>query len=159
MSSMTAEPTPPSLKSDRNIDYVPLQSALMAEEFETADRITLQKICELAGPEAIQRGWLYFTEVENFPIVDLQTIDELWRIYSNGKFGYSVQRKIWLGVGQTWEKLWPKIGWKSGNNWTRYPTEFVWDLSAPQGHLPLSNQLRGVRVIASLLKHPAWTQS
>ncbi|PLZ94121.1 hypothetical protein CI594_16205, partial [Fischerella thermalis CCMEE 5196] len=43
-----------------------------------------------------------------------------------------------------------------GNNWTRYPQEFTWDLSAPKGHLPLSNQLRGVRVIASIFAHPAW---
>ncbi|NET49629.1 MAG: hypothetical protein F6K09_13095, partial [Merismopedia sp. SIO2A8] len=50
-----------------------------------------------------------------------------------------------------------KIGWKSGNSCTRYPNEFTWDISAPAGHLPLSNQLRGVRVMSSLLSHPAWT--
>ncbi|PLZ36777.1 hypothetical protein CBP27_11530, partial [Fischerella thermalis WC542] len=55
-----------------------------------------------------------------------------------------------------WDNLWVKIGWKKGKNWTRYPQEFTWDLSAPRGHLPLSNQLRGVRVIASIFAHPAW---
>jgi hypothetical protein len=30
-------------------------------------------------------------------------------------------------------------------------------LTAPVGHLPLSNQLRGVRVMEALLCHPAWT--
>lgn len=145
------------LKSERNIDYSPLEELLRAQDFQAADKMTLEKLCELAGVEATQRKWLYFTEVENFPVSDLHTIDKLWRNYSEGKFGFSVQREIWLSLGKNWEKLWPKIGWKTGNNWTRYPNEFTWALSAPKGHLPLSNQLRGVRVMASLLSHPAWT--
>lgn len=145
------------LKSERNIDYTPLETLLKAQDFQAADQMTLEKLCELAGVETTQRKWLYFTEVENFPVTDLQTIDKLWLNYSEGKFGFSVQREIWLSLGKNWEKLWPKIGWKSGNNWTRYPNEFIWNLSAPKGHLPLSNQLRGVRVMASLLSHPAWT--
>ena len=145
------------LKSERNIDYTPLETLLKAQDFQAADQMTLEKLCELAGVEATQRKWLYFTEVENFPVTDLQTINQLWLNYSEGKFGFSVQREIWLTLGKNWEKLWPKIGWKAGNNWTRYPNEFTWDLSAPKGHLPLSNQLRGVRVMASLLSHPAWT--
>lgn len=144
------------LKSDCNIDYSELQKLLANQDFQAADRLTLQKMCELAGEEALKRNWLYFTEVENFPIADLQTIDKLWLIHSEGKFGFSVQRQMWLGLRKNWENLWVKIGWKNGNNWTRYPNEFIWSLDAPKGHLPLSNQLRGVRVISSLFSHPAW---
>lgn len=144
------------LHSERGIDYKQLQHLLTIQDFQAADRLTLQKLCELAGPQAIQRKWLYFTEVEKFPITDLQTINTLWLVHSEGKFGFSIQREIWLS-SPNWEKFWPKIGWKIGNNWTRYPDGFTWNLSAPKGHLPLSNQLRGVRVIASLLSHPAWT--
>jgi hypothetical protein len=145
------------LKSDRRINYNSLQQLLIQQDFQAADLLTIQTMCEMAGPQAVQRKWLYFTEVENFPTTDLQTINHLWVVYSEGKFGFSVQREIWLGVGKNWESLWPKIGWKDGNKWTRYPNEFTWDLSAPRGHLPLSNQLRGVRVMASLLSHPAWS--
>lgn len=145
------------LHSERGIDYSSLQHLLLQQDFLAADRLTLQKLCELAGAQAVQRKWLYFTEVENFPIPDLQTINSLWFLHSEGKFGFSVQREIWLSLGKDFLKFWPKIGWKSGNNWTRYPNEFTWDLSAPRGHLPLSNQLRGVRVIAALLSHPAWS--
>ncbi len=145
------------LHSECNLDYHPLQQLLAKQEFQAADQLTLQKLCELAGAEAVQRKWLYFTEIDQLPILDLQTINSLWLTYSEGKFGFSVQREIWLSVSQTWEKLWPKIGWKNGNNWTRYPQEFTWNLTAPRGHLPLTNQLRGVRVINSLLNHPAWT--
>lgn len=145
------------LASDRGVDYSNLRELLQAEQFQEADRITLQLMCEAAGPQAAGRGWLYFTEVDQLPVTDLRTIDQLWLAVSEGRFGFSVQRKIWLGQGKTWEKLWPVIGWKQGNHWTRYPDEFIWDLTAPQGHLPLSNQLRGVRVLASILSHPAWS--
>ncbi|MUG94200.1 hypothetical protein F7734_18125 [Scytonema sp. UIC 10036] len=145
------------LKSDGNIDYSPIQKLLAEQDFQAADRITIQKMCELAGPKAVQRKWLYFTEVENFPATDLQTLNSLWVVHSEGKFGFSVQREIWLGLGKNWDNLWEKIGWKKGNNWTRYPNEFTWKLTAPRGHLPLSNQLRGVRVMASLLSHSAWS--
>jgi hypothetical protein len=147
------------MPSARGIDYGSLQDCLIRQDFQAADRQNILKLCELAGPDAVRRKWLYFTEVEQFPKEDLQTMDLLWRVYSEGKFGFSVQRKIWLGVGQDWERLWPRIGWKNGNIWTRYPGEFIWDLSAPDGHLPLSNQLRGVRVMASLLSHPAWAEA
>ncbi|MBW4627561.1 MAG: GUN4 domain-containing protein [Brasilonema octagenarum HA4186-MV1] len=144
------------LTSECGIDYSSVQQLLAASDFQAADRMTLQKMCELAGSAAVQRKWLYFTEVGNFPATDLKTINSLWLVHSEGKFGFTVQREIWLSLGKNWENLWEKIGWKKGNNWTRYPNEFTWDLSAPRGHLPLSNQLRGVRVIASLLSHPAW---
>ena len=145
------------LRSECGVDYAQLQHLLAAQDFQSADRTTIQKLCELAGPTAVQRKWLYFTEVGSLPNTDLQTINTLWLVYSEGKFGFSVQREIWLSLGKNWEKFWPQIGWKTGNNWTRYPGEFTWELTAPKGHLPLSNQLRGVRVIAALLSHPAWS--
>lgn len=145
------------VRSQRGIDYQPLQMLLVQQDFQAADRLTLENLCELAGPAAVQRRWIYFTEVDDFPVEDLQTINTLWLVYSEGKFGFSVQRDLWLSVGKNWDRLWPLIGWKSGNNWTRYPSGFTWNLTAPRGHLPLSNQLRGVRTMASLMAHPAWT--
>ncbi|MCC5607663.1 GUN4 domain-containing protein [Nostoc sp. CHAB 5834] len=147
------------LKSECGINYNSLQQLLAVQDFQAADRVTIEKMCELSGPTAVQRKWLYFTEVEKTSAVDLQTINNLWLVHSEGKFGFSVQREIWLSLGKNWENFWPKIGWKAGNTWTRYPNEFTWDLSAPRGHLPLSNQLRGVRVFASLLSHPAWSKN
>jgi hypothetical protein len=145
------------LRSQSGIDYSWLQQLLAKQDFQAADRLTLEKLCELAGETAVKRKWLYFTEVESLPAVDLQTINLLWLVHSEGKFGFSVQREIWLSVGKNWDKFWPQIGWKKGNNWTRYPQEFVWDLSAPRGHLPLSNQLRGKQPFVALLSHPVWS--
>ena len=146
------------LESAQGIDYQPLQKLLAQQDFQAADVTTLQKMCELAGASAIERKWIYFTEVINLPVLDLKTLDRLWLMSSEGKFGFSVQRRIWLSLGKDYNKLWSKIDWKSGNTWTRYPNEFIWDLSAPRGHLPLSNQLRGVRVIDAIFAHPAWNK-
>ncbi len=143
-------------QSDRGVDYHDLQMLLVKQEYEMADQVTMQKLCELAGDQAIARKWVYFTEVSQFPAIDLQAIDIIWRLYSEDKFGWSKQRELWLRLGQDWERLWTQLQWKTGNTWTRYPNEFIWDLSAPVGHLPLSNQLRGVRTMDSLLCHPAW---
>ncbi|AFZ48156.1 GUN4 domain protein [Cyanobacterium stanieri PCC 7202] len=144
-------------ESSLNIDYSELQQLLIDKEYQKADVLTRVKLCEIAGEKAQQRKWLYFTEISKFPISDLHTIDLLWNVYSEGKFGYSVQRKIWLSQGKDFIELWTKLKWKNGNRWTKYPQEFIWDLSAPLGHLPLSNQLRGVREIDALFAHPAWT--
>ncbi len=86
---------------------------------------------------------------------DLETIDRLWTIYSTGRFGFSIQAKILKSVGKKYELMWPKIGWKKEGLWTRYPGSFCWSLDAPDGHMPLINQLRGVRLMDSILRHPA----
>jgi hypothetical protein len=147
-----------SLDSDRQIDYSSLQQALAQQKFQEADTITRQKLCELAGEDAIKRKWVYFTEVEQFPVTDLSTLNQLWFLHSQGKFGFSIQREIWLSLDKDFTKLWTKIGWKNEITWTRYPNEFIWNLDAPKGHLPLSNQLRGVREIAAIFAHAAWSK-
>lgn len=146
------------LKSEKNISYRDLQELLIKKDYQSADALTRVKLCQLVGEKAVQRKWIYFTEVNQCPVIDLGTIDLLWQIYSEGKFGYSIQRKIWLFLGKNYEELWIKLSWKKGNKWTKYPQEFIWDLTAPLGHLPLSNQLRGVREIDALFAHPAWSQ-
>lgn len=144
------------LASDRQVDYDPLQTLLVEEKYLDADILTLQLLCELAGPQALRRKWLYFTEVKGLPVTDLHTIDRLWRIYSEGKFGFSIQRQLWLSSGKDYNQLWEKIDWREGNNWTRYPKAFTWSTNAPIGHLPTSNQLRGSQMINALFNHPAW---
>jgi hypothetical protein len=144
------------LKSDRGVDYQPLQHLLVQQSWEAADKLHNLKLCEAANTDALQRKWIYFTEVNSLAIADLRTLNALWMAHSEGKFGYSVQREIWLSVGKNWDKLWPKLAWKQENLWTRYPGGFTWTLAAPKGHLPLSNQLRGVQVMNALMNHPAW---
>jgi hypothetical protein len=144
--------------SARGLDYAPLQRALMAQQFEEADRITSSLLRELAGPEAIRRGYVYYSEVSPIASADLDSLDRLWVCYSRGRFGFSVQGKLLRSCNGRWELLWPKLAWKDAGRWTRYPGSFQWSIEAPEGHMPLVNQLRGVRLMDALLNHPAVQQ-
>ncbi|MEB3321757.1 MAG: GUN4 domain-containing protein [Synechococcaceae cyanobacterium] len=136
-------------------DYRALQRHLMQQEFELADRLTSDHLRALAGPSAERRGYVYYSEVAAMPAADLESLDRLWICYSRGRFGFSVQGRLLRACGGQWERLWPRIGWKENGVWTRYPGSFTWSLDAPDGHMPLINQLRGVRLMDALLRHPA----
>jgi len=144
--------------SARGLDYAPLQRALMAQQFEEADRITSALLRELAGPQAVRRGYVYYSEVPPMPSADLDSLDRLWVCFSQGRFGFSVQGTLLASCNGRWELLWPKLAWKDGGQWTRYPGSFQWSIEAPEGHMPLVNQLRGVRLMDALLNHPALQQ-
>jgi len=144
--------------SARGLDYAPLQQALMAQQFEEADRITSALLRELAGPDAVRRGYVYYSEVPPMPSADLDSLDRLWVCFSRGRFGFSVQGRLLRSCNARWELLWPKLAWKDGGRWTRYPGSFQWSIDAPEGHMPLVNQLRGVRLMDALLNHPALQQ-
>ena len=146
------------VSSGQGIEYAPLQWALARQEFEEADRITSEILRQLAGPAAVKRGYVYYSEVAVFAAVDLESLDRLWVVYSQGRFGFSVQLRLLRSLAGRWDQLWPRLGWKQGGLWTRYPGSFTWSLQAPEGHLPLVNQLRGVRLMDALLQHPALQQ-
>lgn len=141
--------------SAQGIDYAPLQRQLLLQEWEAADRSTSELLRQLAGSGAQRRGYVYYSEVATMPAPDLESLDRLWLVYSQGRFGFSVQGRLLAACGGDWSRLWPRLGWKCNGTWTRYPTGFTWSLEAPDGHLPLVNQLRGVRLMDSLLCHPA----
>ena len=138
-----------------DLRYNNLQLNLLKQNFEEADRLTSAYLRKLAGKVAENRGYVFYSEVKDMPGEDLVTIDRLWNIYSQGKFGFSNQAKLLKSVGKRYDLLWPKIGWKKDGIWTRYPSSFCWSLKAPEGHMPLVNQLRGVRLMDSILKHPS----
>ena len=141
--------------SDCDLDYSSLQQALLEERFEDADRLTSVFLRKLAGEQAERRGYVYFSEVMPMSGLDLVTMDRLWIAYSQGRFGFTVQARLLATLNGRYDKLWPRIGWKQEGVWTRYPGAFDWSLKAPEGHMPLINQLRGVRLIDALLNHPS----
>ncbi|MFM6400419.1 GUN4 domain-containing protein, partial [Planktothrix sp.] len=78
--------------------------------------------------------------INNFPCEDLRTIDQLWVKYSNGHFGFSIQKKIWLEIGgkvghETESKLSDRIGWRKNGSWIDYD-DLTFSLQASVGHLP-----------------------
>ena len=73
---------------------------LLEQNFEDADRLTSSYLRKLAGKLAVNRGYVFYSEVNNMSSTDLQTIDRLWTIYSNGRFGFSIQAKLLKSVGK-----------------------------------------------------------
>lgn len=147
------------LEDSMNIDYQPLQDLLIRKEFQEADKLTQKYLCLLVEQKTMQtKKWLYFTDIQFIPQYELLKIDLLWRTYSKGKFGFSIQKNIWMQYNKKWDKLWEKIHWlevKTGAM-KRYPKEFNWTIEAPKGHLPLFNQLRGTQTLCYLFKKIDW---
>ncbi|MFM6756070.1 MAG: GUN4 domain-containing protein, partial [Dolichospermum sp.] len=113
------------LKSSSGVDYKKLRDLLAARKWREADKETLRVILTVAKRE--QQGWLNTSSIDNFSCEDLRIIDQLWVKYSNGKFGFSVQRKIYQGLGGTrnydkkiWEAFGDKVGWRRGGQWFYY---------------------------------------
>lgn len=138
---------------------------MSAQNFRQADEETRRLLIVLAGEAAQKRGYVFFSEVQFIPDTDLKAIDELWKQYSNNKFGYSVQRRIWEKVNRDFTKFFLKVGWMKKldteveqYNYRAFPNEFVWELNeeTPEGHLPLTNALRGIQLLNRVLSHPAF---
>ena len=143
----TIPQTPPSiqLKSAKGIDYRKLEDLLKRQQWKEADQETERVMLQAA--KRTKERWLRKEDIDKFPCEDLRTIDQLWVKYSNGKFGFSVQAKIYHDLGGTQEyndKIWngfgDKIGWRvrvgfMKNSWIYYK-DVTFDLKAPQGHLP-----------------------
>jgi serine/threonine protein kinase len=132
-------PPPDSLKSERGVDYTRLRDLLATGEWKEADRETLKVMLKAARRE--KEGYFNRESIENFPCDDLRTIDQLWVKYSQGRFGFSVQKKIWLEVGgkvdyETECKLGDRVGWRKDKGWLEYD-DLTFNLKpAPRGHLP-----------------------
>eukprot|EP00245_Coleochaete_scutata_P016422 TRINITY_DN7660_c0_g1_i1.p1 TRINITY_DN7660_c0_g1~~TRINITY_DN7660_c0_g1_i1.p1 ORF type:complete len:313 (-),score=46.83 TRINITY_DN7660_c0_g1_i1:845-1744(-) len=148
------------LESDAGVSYELLRDKLAAGEWEEADNETRRLLCVLAGEGAIKRKWVYYSEVQFIPDKDLLTMDSLWRSYSGGRYGYSVQRRIWNNSGRRWKPFFMRIGWTIGelNSFRKFPLDFFWnnDAETPVGHLPLTNALRGTQLLQNIFLHPAF---
>jgi hypothetical protein len=158
----TAIPT--YLPSDMGIDYVPLATMLSLGDFSGADDFTRDALIKIAGPGAVKRNFVYFTEADKLPSTDLCTMERLWLQFSDGNQGYSVQKRVWDLEKGNFDRFVKRIGWtkKDGDSerllrWYGQ-SEFIYDMSAPKGHLPLTSALRGTQLIKKLMEHPVWTE-
>jgi len=88
-------------------------------------------------------------------------VDLLWRSASKGKFGYSVQRELFIQTARRWPKFFRQIDWTTGENniYRKWPAEFIYSMDAVKGHLPLTNALRGTQLFQALLQHPAFDKT
>ena len=156
---------PTYLPSSMGIDYVPLATMLATGDFLSADQFTRDNLIRLAGGDKTGRNFVYFSEVKNLPKVDMCTMERLWLTFSNGKFGYSIQKRIWDAERGNFDSFIRRIGWTKIENGSERKlkwfgaNEFIYSLDkAPQGHLPLTSALRGTQLIKELMNYPLWEE-
>lgn len=116
-----------------NDDYNDLRNLLQSLEFRQADEKTYWLMCRSVG-----KGWgeLEARDINDIPREVLKTIDKIWIKYTNGKFGFSVQKKIWQQCGSPglfneggnfdeeayskWVKFGSRVGWYKYEDWVTY---------------------------------------
>ena len=122
-----------------------LEKLLELGKLKEADHETKRLLLELAGRE--QEGWLLSEDARKISGQALAVIDKLWIKYSNGRFGFSVQSKVWRTLGckssdnintqtiseNTFGKF---VNWRVGSRWLSQWDSFNYDLQSPQGSLP-----------------------
>ncbi|HIK16881.1 MAG TPA: GUN4 domain-containing protein [Leptolyngbyaceae cyanobacterium M33_DOE_097] len=128
------------LSSEKGIDYTRLRDLLKAGKWKEADQETAERMCEVMGRQ--KEGFLRVEDIKAFPCVDLGTIDQLWVKYSNGHFGFSVQKKIWekcgspTDYGKNWDKFCDTVGWQVQGKYISY-SDLKFDPSfSLEGELP-----------------------
>jgi serine/threonine protein kinase len=127
--------------SDSKIDYIKLKKLLETANLKEADQETAKLILKITNRE--KAGWLDKSHIENFPCQELQIINQIWYQGSNGRFGFSVQKKLYQSLGgnqqynpKIWRDFGDKVGWRKNNSWLSYK-DLNFNLWAPQGHLPM----------------------
>ena len=121
--------------SEVGADYTKLRNFLQRREFGKADLETVRKILWVAKRE--NYGWLDVKDIENFPSLDLQTINQLWLTASKGKFGFSVQKQILTDLGgelrqnyiENFKSFLQEVEWAEN--------QILFDERSSKGHLPV----------------------
>lgn len=119
--------------------YQKLEKYLSKGQWKEADNETYRLMITAVGKKEGQ--WFEPEELLNFPCEVLKAIDGLWVEYSDGHFGFSVQKEIYLecgGIldGQYHDEAWGKFCHTNGWQVNKQQTGVAFRTSSPQGHLP-----------------------
>lgn len=132
------------LISDAGVNYLRLRQLLADGNWKEADEETAQIILQVTdvedfcmwGGEILHSYSILPFEV--LPYRDLYIIDQLWQKYSNGNFGFSVQKTLWQDAGENVKNWCDRTGWdvESLRRNRNIEKAVNFSLNTPQGHLP-----------------------
>ncbi len=84
-------------KSLKEYSFADLKYFLKAKQWKEANDQTYRLMLHIAERE--KEGYLDYDNINSFSCPDLQRIDQLWVSNSDNRFGFSVQKKIWINTG------------------------------------------------------------
>ncbi|NJK38133.1 MAG: GUN4 domain-containing protein [Oscillatoriales cyanobacterium RM2_1_1] len=123
--------------------YGKLRDFLLTGDFRAADEETTLVMLEIAGHGNHEQ--MTPEDVLQFPCSAIQLIDQLWLKYSKGRFGFSVQNRIYQELGGTDDitlidmnllhRVGDRLGARANNQWIPY-NDLDFTLSAPEGCFP-----------------------
>ncbi|PSN17512.1 hypothetical protein C7271_17335 [filamentous cyanobacterium CCP5] len=131
------------LRSETGIDYSRLRDLLKGGKWKEADKETADQMLKAMGKDS----WLDVEaqDLLGFLSADLLTINSLWVKYSKGRFGFSVQKEIYIRCGakldgkypgnEIWGEFCDTVGWRVRGKYISY-LGITFSIAAPQGHLP-----------------------
>lgn len=130
------------LISKSGINYKILEELLSQNKWKEADFETYKLMIQVLNKK--EGDNIYQEELLNFPSEDFLIIDQLWMKHSQGRFGFTKQKEIWLDCGGKTEVyedniaqiFGDRVGWKRRNSWLNY-NDLSFNLQAPFGHLPI----------------------
>ncbi|MCU0534832.1 MAG: serine/threonine-protein kinase [Hydrococcus sp. Prado102] len=129
-----------SSSSKTNASYSKLRELLIAQRYQSADRETWNLMLRIANRD--KEGCLNLNAIEQFPCQDLLALDRVWQLYSNGHFGFSIQKQIYQSLGgsrefdyEIWKTFGERVGWHERGYWLNYH-DLNFSHSATVGHLP-----------------------
>ncbi len=120
--------------------YSTLDYYLRKKKWKAANEETYQLLLAEFSKEG--EGWLELEELMSFPFEPLRIIDALWVKHSEGEFGFSVQKEIYIACGglpdgychrEAWNKYCDDVGWKIDGKDASLEYN---NAAAPTGHLP-----------------------
>jgi serine/threonine protein kinase len=123
-----------------NNNYETLHNFLAAKLYRQADRETWNLLLQLS--DRTKEEFLNIKALKSVSQSDLDEIDRLWRKFSDDRFGFSIQKKLYQQLGgskkfdyQIWKNFGELVGWYVQENWLNYADLNETD-TAPQGHFP-----------------------
>ena len=85
------------LSPETGVDYTPLQEDLQQQRWLQANETTTTLMLQSLNRQ--EQGWIPQEEVKQIACWDLKMIDSLWKQYSQGRFGFTVQFPIFVETG------------------------------------------------------------
>lgn len=151
------------LQSSVGVDYTHLCNLLAQGNWQEADLETASKMLEAIGHKGRKHHDL--DDIKILPRLDLRTIDQLWVKYSEGRFGFSIRKRIWVEEGggnfyydgrggklynfneKAFNKLCERLEWDKQRS-----LDSAFNLNAPIGSLP---RWGGKEILGGMFYHVA----